>query len=57
MPHLINLDQTGFIKQRETQDNIRRLLQIIRHVTENNVESTLISLDAQEIREQSEQTP
>ena len=47
LPDLIHLDQTGFIKQRQTQDNIRRLLHIIRHVTENKIESALISLDAQ----------
>lgn len=35
---LIDLDQTGFIKQRQTQDKIRRTLHIIRHVTENNIE-------------------
>lgn len=47
LPDLINLDQTGFIKQRQTQDNIRRSLHIIRHVTENNVKTALMSLDAQ----------
>lgn len=47
LPCIIHLDQTGFIKQRQTQDNIRRTLHIIRHITENNVESMLLSLDAQ----------
>lgn len=46
LPSIIHLDQTGFIKQRQTQDNIRRTLHIIRHIVENNIESTLISLDA-----------
>ncbi len=46
LPDLIHLDQTGFIKQRQTQDNIRRTLHIIRHVTENKVESALISRDS-----------
>ena len=45
LPDIIHLDQTGFIKQRQTQDNIRRTLHIIRHITENN--TALISLDAQ----------
>lgn len=47
LPCIIHLDQTGFIKQRQTQDNIRRTLHIIQHITENNTESALISLDAQ----------
>ena len=42
-----DLDQTGFIKQRQTQDNIRRTLHIIRQVTENKIESALLSLDTQ----------
>ena len=47
LPHLIHLNQTGFIKQRQTQDNIRRTLHIIRQITENKIESALLSLDAQ----------
>ena len=45
-PDLTHLDQTGFIKQRQMQNNVRGKLHRIRQVTENNVESALLSLDA-----------
>ena len=41
---LIHFDQAGLIKQRQMQN---RTLHIIWMVTENNIESTLLSLDAQ----------
>ena len=47
LPELIHLDQTGFIRQRQTQDNIRRSLHIIRHIVENKEEAILIGLDAE----------
>lgn len=47
MPALINSDQTGFICDRQTQDNVRRTLQIISHIHESKVPAVLLSLDAE----------
>lgn len=47
LPQLIHLDQTGFIRQRQTQDNIRRTLHIINHITQQKLDSVLVSLDAE----------
>lgn len=47
LPELIHKDQTGFIKQRQTQDNIRRSLHIMRQATQQNLETLIISLDAE----------
>lgn len=47
LPDLIHTDQTGFIRQRQTQDNLRRTLHIISHITQNDTEAMLISLDAE----------
>ena len=47
LPQIISLDQTGFIRQRQTQDNIRRTLNIISHVMESNEEAVLVGLDAE----------
>uniref|UniRef100_A0A8C7WYM9 Reverse transcriptase domain-containing protein n=1 Tax=Oryzias sinensis TaxID=183150 RepID=A0A8C7WYM9_9TELE len=44
---LIDEDQTGFIKGRQTQDNIRKSLHIINHVQMKGIKSALISLDAE----------
>lgn len=43
-------DQTGFISQRQTHDNIRRSLHILHHIQQNEawtLEACLISLDAE----------
>lgn len=47
MSDLIDEDQTGFIKGRQTHDNIRRTLHIIEHVKHSNTSAALISLDAE----------
>lgn len=47
LPEIISLDQTGFIKKRQTQDNIRRTLHILEHTVKNQDKMVLISLDAE----------
>lgn len=47
MTHLIHNDQTGFIHQRQTQDNIRRTLHILDHIIKNKMEAIVVSIDAE----------
>lgn len=47
LPGLINYDQTGFIRQRQTQDNVRKSLLIMKHVRQEKIKTLLISLDAE----------
>lgn len=47
LPELIHNDQTGFIRNRQTQDNIRRTLHIINSIHNNKTEAVLISVDAE----------
>lgn len=44
---LIDEDQTGFVSGRQTQDNIRRSLQVIHTITKSKTKAALISLDAE----------
>lgn len=47
LPELIDGDQTGFIKGRQTQDNIRRTIQLIDTINKQITSAVLISLDAE----------
>ena len=47
LPHLIHNDQTGFILQRQTHDNIRRSIHILHHIQKNNIEPCLVGVDAE----------
>ena len=40
-------DQTGFVRDRQTQDNIRRVLHVFDHVTKENNRAVVLSLDAE----------
>lgn len=44
---LIDEDQCGFIPARQTQDNIRRTLHILRKISRDKSSAALISLDAE----------
>lgn len=48
LPHMISLDPTGFVGERQTQDNIRRTLRIMKHITESPLEAALVGLDAEQ---------
>ena len=47
LPDLIHLDQTGFIRQRQTLDNIRRTLHILDQTNKDKTESMIVGLDAE----------
>ena len=47
MPSLIDEDQTGFISNRQTHDNIRRALNIIDQISKGTQSAVLLSLDAE----------
>uniref|UniRef100_A0A3B3WIQ9 Reverse transcriptase domain-containing protein n=1 Tax=Poecilia mexicana TaxID=48701 RepID=A0A3B3WIQ9_9TELE len=47
LPGIINLDQTGFIKNRRTRDNIRRTLNVINHIKKTDKQAIILGLDAQ----------
>ena len=46
LPHIISNSQTGFIRQRQTQDNIKRTLHILDKVIQSGEEAALLSFDA-----------
>lgn len=47
IPDLIDTDQAGFVKGRQTQDNVRRALHLIDVMSHSNMQSVVISLDAE----------
>lgn len=47
LPEIIHKDQTGFIRQRQTQDNIRKTLHILNHAAQERLETLVLSLDAE----------
>ena len=47
LPDLIDEDQTGFVRGRQTQDNIRRTLHVLQHVKKKQTSLLLTSLDAE----------
>ena len=47
LPLLIGPDQTGFIKNRNSFNNMRKLLNIIQHAKTNQKQGFIISLDAE----------
>lgn len=49
LPDIIHQDQTGFIKQRQTQDNIRRTLHSMQNIINRQVEAVILGLDAEKV--------
>ncbi len=47
LPQIISLDQTGFIRQRQTQDSIRRTLHVIEQINKDKLQAVMLSLDAE----------
>ena len=47
LPDIIDTDQCGFLKNRQTQDNVRRALFLMDNMSNNNATSLAISLDAE----------
>ena len=47
LPELIDEDQTGFVKNRQTHDNIRRTLHLIDRIQKESKVAVLLSLDAE----------
>lgn len=45
IPELIDTDQTGFVKNRQTHDNIRRAFKLVNHMKYK--ETVVLSLDAE----------
>ena len=47
IPDLIHPDQSGFIKGRQTHDNIRRVVHLIEKAHKKAIPSVLLTLDAE----------
>lgn len=46
-PYIIHPDQTGFIKGRDSTSNVRRFINLIDYTNANNLQTTIVSLDAE----------
>jgi len=49
LPDLIQLDQTGFIRQKQTQDIIRHTLHVLWHIQHHKINSMCLGLDAEKV--------
>ena len=49
LPQIISLDLIGFVRERQTQENIRTTLHVINHITEFDLEVVLVGLDAETV--------
>uniref|UniRef100_A0A3P9MWT0 Reverse transcriptase domain-containing protein n=1 Tax=Poecilia reticulata TaxID=8081 RepID=A0A3P9MWT0_POERE len=47
LPDIIDLDQTGFIKKRQTTDDIRRTLLVMQKIIKTRTEAVILGLDAE----------
>lgn len=47
IPDIIDEDKTGFLKTRQTQDNVRRALHLMEHMSKNKDKSIGLSLDTE----------
>ena len=47
MPHIINADQRGFMKNRRIASNIRMIFELMRFTEQNDISSFILSLDFQ----------
>lgn len=47
LPDIISLDQTGFIKNLQTHDNIHRTLHIMQHINDNKLKALIMGMDAE----------
>ncbi len=47
LPKIIKEDQTGFIKDRNTRNNVRRLLNVIQAFWQTDIDGPVLSLDTE----------
>ena len=45
IPELVDPDQTGSVRDRQTQDNIRRVLHVVDHVTKGDNRAVVLTDD------------
>lgn len=49
LPDIIDDDQTGFIKNRQTQDDVRRVLHLMEHLSKTKDKSVVLNLDTEKV--------